>query len=478
MSGSLKQQTFKGVIWSSVERFSSMLIAFAFGVYIARILAPSDYGVIAMIGIFIGISGCFIDCGFANALVRKPDKTEEDYSTTFYFNIAVGLFFYLLLFFCAPLIADFYDTPILVPVTRVVSLNLLFGSLCIVQQALLSIKLDFKTPMWITLVGVLISSPLALFGALQGWGVWALVTVSVLPSFIRMILLWYLAKWRPKTGFYKKSFKYLFGYGSKLLASGLLDTIYNNIYTIVIGKKFSATNLGYYARAEQWAQLPSSNITGILGRVSFPVLSTIQDDEARLSISYRKFLRLSGFIIFPLMMGLAAVADPLVRLVLTDKWAPCIPLLQVLCFALMWYPIHAINLNLLQVKGRSDLFLRLEIIKKIIGVLTLCVTIPMGLFAMCVGRICISILCLAVNTHYTGKLIHLGYWRQMLDLSPTLIHSLIAGGIAYGVQFYIPGLGLKLLAGSLSGTLYYILANSLLKTEEWQETLNLFSRKK
>ncbi len=477
MSGDLKQQTFKGVIWSSIERFSTMGVGFAFGLVLARLLAPSDYGVIAMLGIFIAVAQCFIDSGFSTALVRKPDRTEIDNSTAFYFNIVVGLVFYALLYLAAPYIADFYDTPILIPVTRVVGLTLLFNSLCIVQQALLTIKLDFKTQANISLIALFISGPAGIACAWYGMGVWALVVQNVLSALLRTILLWLCARWRPQAGFSKASFKALFGFGSKLLASGLLDTTYNNIYTIVIGKKFNATSLGYYTRADHFVQMPSSNITGILQRVTFPVLCTIQNEDTRLAIAYRKFLRLSGFIIFPLMLGLAAVADPLVHLLLTDKWATCVPLLQVLCFALMWYPIHAINLNLLQVKGRSDLFLKLEIIKKIIGVITLCVTIPMGLFAMCAGKIVTSLICLAINTHYTGKLIGLGYWRQMADLCPTLLNSLATGAIAYGVQLCLPELWLKLLAATAAGGLYYLLSNALLRTMEWQEILQLLQRK-
>ncbi len=477
MSASLKQQTFKGVIWSSVERFSTMGVNFVFGLVLARMLSPADYGVIAMLAIFVAVSQCFIDSGFSSALIRKPDRTETDNATAFYFNIAVGVLAYAVLYVAAPFIAAFYETPILTPVTRVVGLTLLFNSLCIVQQALLTIRLDFKTQAKISLASALISGPVGIACAWYGWGVWALVVQSVLAGLLRLLLLWLLARWRPRAGFSRTSFRELFGFGSKLLASSLLDTTYNNIYAIVIGKVFSAASLGYYSRAHHFAMLPASNITGILQRVTFPVLSSIQNEDERLRRAYRTFLRLSGFIIFPLMMGLAAVADPLVRLILTDKWAPCVPLLQVMCFALMWYPIHAINLSLLQVKGRSDLFLKLEIIKKVIGVATLCATIPMGLFAMCAGKILTSLIALAINTHYTGKLIGLGYWRQMADLCPTLLHSLLAGGIAYGVQLCLPGLGLKLLAAPAAAVLYYLAANALLSTAEWQEFLTLYQRK-
>lgn len=237
---------------------------------------------------------------------------------------------------------------------------------------------------------------------------WALVWQGVTGSFVRMILFWILSKWRPRESFSKNSFHYLFGYGSKLLASGLLDTTYNNIYPIVIGKFYSPAQLGNFTRAQGWASLPSSNITGILQRVTFPVLTEMQDDDERLATNYRKLLRMSAFVVFPLMMLMAAIASPLIRVVITAKWDACVPYLQIMCFAMMWYPIHAINLNLLQVKGRSDLFLRLEIIKKVVGVSVMCVTIPLGVKAMCYGMIFTSVNALLINTYYTGKLINVG----------------------------------------------------------------------
>lgn len=477
MSETLKNKTVKGVAWSMLERFSVAGVNFIFGLILARLLMPSDYGAIAMLAIFMAIAQTFIDSGFSNALIRKPDRTETDNATAFYFNIGVGLVSYALLYLVAPYIAQFYETSILTPLTRIMGLNLLLNSLCVVQQALLTACIDFKTQAKISLSAAIVSGLVGTGFAYAGYGVWALAIQSVLASVIRTILLWILAKWRPKAKFSKQSFSSLFGYGSKLLASGLLDTIYNNLYTIVIGKRFSATTLGVYSRADQWANFLAVNITGILQRVTFPVLSTIQNEDERLRTNYRKILRISGFVVFPLMIGLAAVADPLTRFILTDKWADSIPLLRILCFALMLYPIHAINLNLLQVKGRSDLFLRLEIYKKILGIATLCVTLPMGITAMCIGRIFTSWFALAMNTHYTGKLIHLGFFQQLKDYIPTLLNSFIMGTIVYVTTFIVPGSGLQLLAGIIVGASYYILSNCMLKTMEWKEFILIVKRK-
>lgn len=473
---SLKQKTTKGLFWSSVERFSNQGMSFLFSVILARMLDPSDFGIIAMITIFFAVAQSFVDSGFSNALVRKTDRREEDFSTCFYFNIGVGIMAYIVLFLIAPLVASFYNQPILSPIIRITGLGVVLNSLCVVQQALFTIKIDFKSQAKVTLSATIISGIVGVVLAYQGYGVWALVWQGVVLSLVRMGLLWLMSKWRPTTGFSKSSFNYLFGYGSKLLASGLLDTIYNNIYPIVIGKFYTPAQLGNYSRALSFAQLPSSNITSILQRVTFPVLSTIQDDIPRLQANYRRLLKLSAFIIFPLMTGLAAVAFPMIRLILTPKWEGCSLYLQIICFALMWYPIHAINLNLLQVKGRSDLFLRLEIIKKIVGVCIMCITIPLGITAMCIGMVASSLISLFINTYYTGKLINIGCLKQMRDLTPIFINSLIMGGIVYfSIQISDNDI-LQLSLSIIVGVLSYIGGASMITRSELKEFRNLFKR--
>ena len=471
---SLKQKTTKGLFWSSVERFSNQGVSFIFSIILARILAPRDFGIVAMIGIFFAVAQSFVDSGFSNALVRKTDRREEDLSTCFYFNIGVGIVAYIVLFLIAPFIADFYNQPILSPIIRITGLGVVLNSLCVVQQALFTIRIDFKSQAKVTLSATIISGIVGVVLAYLEYGVWALVWQGVVMSLVRMGLLWLMSKWRPKASFSKDSFHYLFGYGSKILASGLLDTIYNNIYPIVIGKFYSPAQLGNYSRALSFAQLPSSNITGILQRVTFPVLSTIQDDIPRLQTNYRRLLKLSAFIVFPLMMGLAAVAFPLIRVVLTPKWEGCSLYLQIICFALMWYPIHAINLNLLQVKGRSDLFLRLEIIKKIVGVCIMCITIPLGITAMCIGMVASSLISLFINTFYTGKLIDIGYLKQMRDLLPVLINSLLMGSVVYfSIKLFYSDL-VKIITGFLVGVVSYIVGALFFSKKELKECRNLF----
>jgi O-antigen/teichoic acid export membrane protein len=478
VADSLKKKTAKGVLWSSIERFSVQGIMFVVMIIMARLLTPNDYGLVGMLSVFIAISQSLIDSGFSQALIRKQDRTEVDNSTVFYFNIVVGIVLYLILFVCAPLISDFYNEPELTQVMRVVGIVLILNSLCIVQRALLTVNLNFRVQAKASLSAALISGIVGIATAYNGMGVWAIVFQQLTNYVINSALLWYFSKWAPKLVYSWKSFKELFSFGSKLLASGLIDTFYTNMYQLVIGKVFSASALGYYTRAHQFGSFPSSNITGILQRVTYPVLCTIQDDDSRLASVYRRFLRVSAFVVFPLMMGLSAVARPTILVLLKDQWLFAATLLQILCFSMMWYPIHAINLNLLQVKGRSDLFLKLEIWKKIVGVIILCITIPMGLIAMCVGSFFSSMISLFINTYYTGKLINVGYVRQMRDLIPTFLLSVATGAIVYiTINTVNVTPLLQLVIGIVEGVIFYIAAAKILRFTEFNELINIIRPK-
>lgn len=473
MSENLKVKTQKGLVWSFIERFATQGVQFLFGIILARLLSPEDYGTIAMPLVFLAIAQCIIDSGFSTALIRKPDLTEDDLSTAFYFNIGVGVVCYLLLFFSSPLIAEFYNTPILADLLKVTALATLFNPLCAVQQAILTRKIDFKTQAVVSLSGALVSGFAGLTMAYNGFGVWSLVCQQVGGYAIRTILLWVLGRWTPKRRWSWKSFHYLWGFGSKMLGSGLLDTIYTNIYPIVIGKLFSANDLGNYTRAQQFATLPSSNVTGVLQRVTFPVLSKIQNEDERLARNYRKILKLSAFLIFPMMLMLSAIADPLVRVILTDKWKGCIILLQIVCFSMMWYPIHAINLNLLTVKGRSDLFFRLEIFKKVCGVCVMCVTIPHGIIWMVSGGIVSSMIALVINTYYTGKLINVGYLRQMGDLLPIFGISFFMWLVIHVFLWLTSNIYIQLPLGIFAGLLVYIVCARVLLKSEWEDAMSM-----
>lgn len=477
MSDSLRSKTVKGVVWSSIERFSTQGVQFLIMIIMARLLTPKDYGLIGMLAIFLAVAQSLIDSGFSQALIRKQDRTDVDNSTVFYFNIVVSSALYLILFIAAPFVADFYNQPELTSVMRVVCLGVILNSLAVVQRALLTVRIDFKTQAKASLSAAVISGCIGIVLAYCGFGVWSLVVQQLLNLSVNTLLLWIFSKWRPIAVFSWKSFHELFAFGSKLLASGLLDTLYRNIYPIVIGKLFSASSLGHYTRAQQFSEFPSSNVTGIIQRVTYPILCGIQDETERLEAVYRKFLKLSAFIIFPLMIGMSAVACPFIDIALGKQWGFCGQLLQIICFAMMWYPIHAINLNLLQVKGRSDLFLRLEIIKKILGITVLCITAPFGLVVMCYGQIFNSIVALVINTYYTGKLINVGFIRQMKDLLPTILLSLIMFGAILLVNGFIEANMYRLVIGVLVGIIVYASGSYIFKFKELQTLFSLIRRK-
>lgn len=436
---SLQNKTKKGLIWSALDRFGTQGISALFAIYLARILSPNEYGLVAMPLVFMTLAYCFIESGFATALVRKQDIKEDDLVTAFYFNVAMGILCYMALFFLSPYIAAFYQTPILTNLLKISALSLMIVSFGTVQQALLTKEIDFKRQARISMCASLTGGILGVVMAKTGFGVWSLIYQSVSAQAVRTLLLWKTSKWRPTGSWNWSSFHYLWNFGSKMLLSAILDVLYNNIYPIVIGKFFSAKDLGNYTTANQLGSLPSSNLTSVMQRVTFPVLSTIQDDDERLARNYRKILRLSAFLIFPLMLGLSAVAPPFVLGILGDQWTGCIILLQLACFYLMFYPIHAINLDLLQVKGRSDLFLRLEIIKKVMGVAIMAVAIPHGIVCMVASGIVSSVLALVINTYYTGVLIHVGFTKQMRDITPIFLVGMVMWAIIIVFNFFVDG---------------------------------------
>jgi len=474
----LKNQTIKGLFWSSVERFSVQGVQFLIGIVLARILLPSDYGLIGMIAIFLSLSQALIDSGFSQALIQKKETSEKDYNTVFHFNFIIAVVVYGLLFILAEPIAVFYKEPVLVNLVRVIGLNIIFSSLSIVQIAKLSKSLDFKLQTKATLTSVIISGGVGIYLAFSNWGVWALVVQGLLRSSINTVLLFILTRWRPKFIFSKESFKTLFSFGSKLLLSGLLNAIFNNIYLIIIGKFYNVKELGYYTRANQFQQLPSETITVILQRVTFPVLSSIQNEQKKLENYYKKFIRFSAFIIFPIMIGLVVIASPLIKVVLTDKWVSAVPFLQLLCFVGILYPIQVINLNVLKVKGRSDLFLKLEIYKKILILLAIVTTFSFGIKALIIGQIICSFISLYINTYYTKKLINYSFFNQIKDLLPILLASIFMGIIIFGLIFYIHSNSLKLISSLLVGPISYYLISYLFKFEEINELNKLFTKKK
>lgn len=477
MPESLKKKTVKGVAWTSLNKVLNMGLSFVIGIILARLLSPDDYGLLAMIAVFNAIAFAFLDSGFGSALVRKPDLTEDDNTTAFFFNLAAGAIMFGVIWVIAPWVSVFYDKPILTPLLRAEGSLLIVSAFKIVQNTQLTRALNFKAMMIIRVVASVVGGVVGIIAAYSGLGVWALVVMHIADSLISLILLWVISPWRPRGKWSKRSFNYLWGYGSKLLASGLLDTIYGNIYPIVIGKFYSAADLGQYSRAKGYADMPSTSLTGVIQQVTFPVLSQIQDDDQRLGNNYRRMLRFTVFLVFPIMIGMAALAHPLVISLVTDKWAQCVPYLQIICFSSMWYPVHAINLNLLQVKGRSDLFLRLEIIKKALITVVVFVCVPFGIIGICCGSVFTSLACLAINTYYTGKLINVGFVRQMMDMTPTLLASLAMGAVVYFAVMPFGNDVVKLAVGIPLGMVLYLAIAKVFRMPELQEALDIIHRR-
>ena len=469
MSDNLQKKTFSGIIWTFSQKFS--LEAFI----MARLLLPSDYGLIAMTAVFFAISNCFIDSGFNTALIRKPDKKAIDYSTVFVTNVVLTFFFALLLFICSPLIASFYNQPLLIDIVRANSVLMVMNSFNAVQGTRMTINLQFKQLGIINVVVTVIVGSVSILLAFMGYGIWALIYPNFLSPFLRWILYRYYQHWHPGLKFSWKIWREYFGFGSKLLVSNLLNTIWSNIYPIVIGKKFSAAELGYFSKGSSYAYLPATTFHGVLNQVTFPVLSAIQDDDERLSSAYRRLIRVSGYVIFPVVMGVAALAQPLITIMITEKWAPSIPYLQVICFAAMWYPIHVLNLNLLKVKGRSDLFLILEIVKKVLAVIVIIFTIPLGVFYMCVGEVFLSFVCLFINTYFTGKQIHINFFTQLRDLLPSLFYSFSMFALVWGITQMIPSMWFKIAIGIPLGVVYYLGISRLFKSQELDYVIMLIN---
>ncbi len=475
----LKLKTKKSLYWSFLNQFANYGIQFAIGIVMARLLSPADYGITALPAVFMAVAGIFVDGGgFGSALVRKPEITEKDLATSFYYSIVVGLFCYLSLFFASPWIAAFYNAPILKDIMKVTAIGFLIGPLNTPQTIILKRRLDFKTPTKVNITCRILSGIVGLTLAFIGYGVWALVLSSLFSSIVSLILNWWVVRWYPKTSWSKESFKYLWNYGNKMMGAQLLNTLYNNITPVIIGKFFSPALLGVYNRAQGYAALPSNNISGAISSVTFPVISKIQDDPERLERAYRKMLRTAAFIIFPLMMVLSALARPLIIVMITEKWEACILLLQIICFNKMWWPIHAMNVNLLLVKGRTDLFLRLEIIKKVLGLCILCSTLPFGIVAFCVGGVISSVICLFINTYYTGKLIKVGFWVQMKDIIPTFTLSLCIWLLLQGACLLIDNYVIQIIVGGILALTFYLGMSILLKRPELQEVKYMLDRKR
>lgn len=434
----LRQKTISGLKWSFLDSFANQGSQFIIGIILARLLVPRDFGLIGMLTFFIAISQSFIDSGFSQALIRKQDCRQVDFNTAFLFNLLVGIIFYLVLFFSAEFIARFFGEPQLFQLIRVLGLILLINAFGLIQRTLLTKEINFKLQTKISLIASFISGAIGIGMAVNGFGVWSLAYKTIAQQLVITLLFWLWNKWKPTLAFSFHAFKDLFRFGSKLLVSGIVDTTYRNIYYLIIGKYFSAADLGYYAKADEFNKIPSENLSGIIGRVSYPTLSCIQDDPARLKSAYKKLIQTTVYITFILMIGLAATAKKIILVLIGERWLQAVPYLQLLCFVGLMYPLHALNLNMLMVKGRSDLFLRLEVIKKILAVPVIVIGILFGIKIMIVGMIINSLLAYYLNSYWSGKLIGYSVREQIAD-----IYSPFALAVVMGILTWLVGTVIK-----------------------------------
>ncbi len=416
----LKDKTIKGIGWSAADNILQYAISFVVSIILARLLTPDDYGLIGLTNIFSIISTAIIGGGFTSALIRKKDVTEQDYCTAFIINIGFSLIIYVSLYFSAPYISHFFGRTKLIALIRVLCLSLIIEGLSVVQRAMLNKRIDFKSQTKITLIGSVIGGFVGIAMALCGYGVWALVAYNLTASTFKTILLWVYNKWMPNFFFSIKSFKDLFNYSWKMLATDVINATWKELKNVVVGKFYSPAYLGQYTRSVQFAQLFSTNLTQVFQRVSFPVLSEIQDDSSMLKYVYRKIIKDSTFITFILMLGLAAISKPLIVILIGEKWLDAARYLPLICLSSMLYPLHAINLNMLQVKGRSDLFLKLEIVKKIIAIIPLAIGIIFNIYWMLVAEIVNSFICFYLNSYFSGPLLGYSTSSQIKDILPSL----------------------------------------------------------
>lgn len=452
-------------IWRLAERFGAQGVAFVVSIVLARLLAPEAYGTIALVTVFTQILNVFIDSGFGNALIQKKDADDLDFSTVFYFNIAICVLLYLGMFLAAPLIAKFYNDASLISVVRVLSLTLVISGVKNVQQAYVSRTMQFKRFFFATLGGTIGAAVIGIAMAYFGFGVWALVAQQIFNATVDTLILWITVRWRPKWMFSWQRLKGLFSFGWKLLASSLLDTVYNDLRQLIIGKMYTKTDLAQYNRGKQLPDLLVNNIDTSINSVLLPAMSQVQDDPERVKNMTRRAMKTSTYVIAPVMMGLAFTAESVIHLILTEKWLPCVPFLRVFCITYMFYPVNTTNLNAIKAMGRSDLFLKLETIKKVIGLIVLLGTMWFGVMAMAYSLLLTSITSQIINSWPNKKLLDYSYPEQIRDILPGILLAVFMGSCVYPVKWIGFSDLLTLFIQVVMGACIYIGGSALLKLE-------------
>ncbi len=468
-----KKSVVTNFIWRFLERIGAQGVHFVVSIVLARMLNPEVYGTIALVTVFTTIMQVFIDSGLGTALIQKKDADDTDFSTVFYFNMAMCIVLYGVMFLIAPFIAAFYGIPELTPIIRVLSLTLIISGVRGIQQSYVSRTMQFKRFFFSTLGATFVSAGVGIFMAYKGYGVWALVGQTLASNVVSTVILWVTVKWRPKLLFSFKRLKGLFSYGWKLLASALIDTVYKDIRSLIIGKKYSSESLAFYNKGQQFPKLIVDNINTSIDSVLLPTMSSEQDNRERVKAMTRRAIKTSTYIMAPLMMGLAAVGGPLIELLLTEKWLPCVPFMRVFCLTYMIYPIHTANLNAIKATGRSDMFLKLEIIKKVIGISVLLSTMWISVEAMAYSLLFTTVLSSFINASPNKKLLDYSYFEQIKDILPALLLATAMGVAVYTVGFIGLNSILTLLIQVPLGVAIYVGGSIVFKNETFKDLLGI-----
>lgn len=470
---SLKKKTLGGFIWRFAERCGAQGVQFVVSIILARLLMPEAFGTISLMMVFINILSVFIDSGMGSALIQKKDADDLDFSTVFYFNLFMCSFMYLILFLCAPLIAEFYNNSELTLLVRVIGLSLLFSGVKSIQQAYVFKNMLFKNFFFSTLIGTVISAVVGITVAYKGYGVWALIFQNLTNNVIDMIIIWCLVKWRPKWMFSFERLKGLFSYGWKLLASALLDTGYNQLRALIIGKVYSTADLAYYTKANNFPSIIITNVNSSIDSVLLPSMSSVQDSVESVKGMTRRAMKTSIYVMAPLLMGLAACGQSVISILLTDKWLPSYPFMVIFCITYVFYPVHTANLNAIKALGRSDLFLKLEIIKKVVGITAILITFKISVMAMAYSLLVTSVLSQIINSWPNKKLMNYSYIEQLKDILPGILLAAFMGGSVYCVNFLHLNNWLTLIIQVPLGAIIYIGLSALFKLESFTYVLNM-----
>ncbi|TBW26621.1 lipopolysaccharide biosynthesis protein [Gramella sp. KN1008] len=473
---SLKKKAATSLVWTFTQQFGNQVIGFVVSLVLARILLPEEFGLIGMIAVVVSVGGALLEGGTTNSLIRDTDCNQTDYATIFFFQVSASVVIYGIIYLLAPLVSSFYKEPLLTSILRIYSISLIINALSSVQFARLTKVMNFKTQTIIAIPSAIIGGIIGVWMAMNGYGVWSLVWSNLFLSLANTAQIWIYSKWFPIFKFDPKKLGKHLNFGYKLILSDLLNRIFNNIFLIAIGKSFSAAQVGFYTRAETMNQLPVKNISKALGKVTFPLFVKIQRDDKRLRVVYSKLMKMVIFIIAPVLIFLAFLAEPIFRFLFTEKWLPAVPYFQVLCVTGIMFPLHSYNLDVLNVKGRSDLFLKLEIVKKILILITLLVTLPFGIMALLYGQVFVSLMAFFINAHYTGKYIDYTALQQLRDVIPIILLAAISGLVILLEDRFILGNLIdlyRIVIGGVSGVLFYLLSAKLLKLKSYNELINI-----